>query len=68
MKRNITIFDYETHLDFFINGPIDEVIEWTKKNLDINASNEGYFYNLRKKLIKERLDREGLSYDIVKPD
>jgi hypothetical protein len=47
----------------------DDFIAWVKKTrYDINAVTRNPIYNDIISKIKERLDREGLAYDVVKND
>lgn len=49
------------------NGPLNEFIDFAK-NYNIFQPNGGSFYTMMCTKIKERLDREGLSYDTVRPE
>ncbi len=49
-------------------APKDDFINWAKTTYDINAITINPIYNDIISKIKQRLDREGLSYDVVKND
>jgi len=54
-------------IDLIKSGPIDEMIEYAKKHYDIFTPNSGKFYQEMCELIKQRLDKEGLSHEVVRP-
>jgi transcriptional antiterminator len=54
-------------MDFLENSSLEEFIKFAKQ-YDLTITSGSSFYNLVINKIKERLDREGLPYDVVKPD
>jgi hypothetical protein len=54
--------------NFIDNGPINEIIKLAKTRYNIFLPNSGKLYTEMCNKIKARLDREGLPYDVVKPD
>lgn len=64
---NLDDYPYIKTLNFIDKGNIVEVIEFAKKE-NIFASKINRFEQGLVEKIKQRLDREGLNYDIVKPE
>lgn len=67
--RLINVDDYLFYkvLNLIDNGPIEEVIQYAKKeNLYTQQINTWQRCYLER--IKTRLDHEGLSYDIIRPE
>lgn len=56
------------YLQIIENGNIQDVINLAKTKYNIFVPNEGKLYTEMCNKIKARLDREGLSYEIVRPD
>lgn len=67
--RIINVDEYEVNrvFDFIDNGNIDEVIEFAKKE-NIWADKINRYEQTKVLKIKERLDKEGLNYEIVRPE
>lgn len=67
--RIINVDDYEVYkvFNFIDNGNIDEVIEFAKKE-NIWADKINRYEQTKVLKIKERLDKEGLNYEIVRPE
>jgi hypothetical protein len=70
LNQSMTYF-YNTMpdaIELIKNGPIDQMIEYSKNHYDIFSNNSGKLYNQMCDLIKARLDKEGLSHEIIRPD
>lgn len=67
--RTINLDEYPIYqiLNLIDNGNIDEVIKYAK-NENIFADKINTWQRCVVERIKQRLDREGLEYDIVRPD
>lgn len=67
--RTINLDNYPTYqiLVFIDKGNIHEVIEYAKKE-NIFADKINTWQRCVVERIKQRLDREGLEYDIVRPE
>lgn len=57
---------YQEYNDLIDNGSTDEFLQFAKK-YDLSETGT-QFYNYICDKIKERLDRENLSHDILKPE
>lgn len=67
MKIFNIIDTHSEYMDFINNKPTNEFIEFAKKYNIFQDSKSKYVQHICN-CIKERLDREGLSYDIVRPE
>lgn len=67
--RIINVDDYMFYkvLNLIDSGPIDEVIEYAKKE-NVLGERINTWQRCVTERVKERLDKEGLSYDIVRPE
>ena len=62
--QNVTGKNMET----IANGPIEEVIALAKSHYNIFVPNSGKLYTEMCNRIKARLDKEGLSHEICRPE
>ena len=58
---------FENKLSFIDNAPLQEFIDFAK-NYNIFQNSNNKVYQIFCDKIKKRLDREGLSYETVRPD
>jgi len=67
--KHIELKDHYTRImETIDNSPLDDFISFAKQ-YDLSVIRpEGTFYNYICTKIKERLDREGLSHDIIRPE
>jgi hypothetical protein len=69
MKQHIVYYNHAGNcFDIIENQPIDKVIELAKTKYNIFVPSSGKLYTDICNRIKARLDREGLSHEIVRPD
>lgn len=67
MGKNILI-DFRKEFDMIIeNGTTEDFIKFAKQ-YNIFQSKGTQYYHIMCKKIKDRLDREGLDYEIVRPE
>jgi hypothetical protein len=64
---NIDIGILQNNLELIDNGSIEDVINFAK-SYNIFQPNGTKFYQLMCDKIKARLDREGLSHEVVRPE
>lgn len=66
------ISNFKSHtkenIDIIENGSISDVIVLAKTHYNLFVPNSGKLYTMMCNKIKERLDKEGLPYDICRPE
>lgn len=67
MERVIHINYHQERLNFIDNNPIQEVIDFAKAYNIFQSGGTKIYKDVCDK-IKQRLDREGLTYETVRPD